>query len=347
MKLSIATITISKERQLSALLSSLEHIADELVVFVDNTTTDNSLAVARTFTDRAYLVEHSDTGTFEARAQEMVSACTGDWILIIADDETLSPQWNRALVSKLMADKYATHYWVPRCWMVPQNNHFICTAPWYPDYQLRFFRNIPSLLKFPTKIHESILVAGEGVYLSDASIYHWDLVWNSRENREKKVARYTRLNPENPCGEYYLYEDHYHEVASVEVIPSLPSSNRQIAPINTGLVEIKLLSHPKKMVTGQGYTVNLSISNFSTRTFCPTSHFIEKTITSIGYHWLVQDHGQIKLQQWENPLIELPIRLSPGETAQCLLPITPPHEQGNYLTHTEYDLGKWKPECLK
>jgi len=67
MKLSIATITISKEKQLSALLSSLKPIADELVVFVDNTTTDNSLAVARTFTDRAYLVQHSDTGTFEAR----------------------------------------------------------------------------------------------------------------------------------------------------------------------------------------------------------------------------------------------------------------------------------------
>jgi glycosyltransferase involved in cell wall biosynthesis len=291
MKLSIVTITVSKEKRLASFLSHLKPIADELIVFIDDATTDDSLAVARSFTDKAYLTPHSNRGTYEVRAPDIIKACTGDWIFIVADDETLSPEWTPEYIATLLENQYVTHYWVPRCWMIPPGDTFISTAPWYPDYQMRLFRNLPSLITFPAIIHESILISGEARYLADAYIYHWDLVWNARESREKKVARYKQLHPENPNEELYLYEDYYFETIQEQDLRSFARATHPPLPDTQSRfgLELKPLGVPAEMTINTGYTISLSIYNGTNAVFHASGRSTKKTDFHLTYHWLNQE----------------------------------------------------------
>jgi glycosyltransferase involved in cell wall biosynthesis/SAM-dependent methyltransferase len=332
MKLSVVTFTRADQDRLMKFLASLQEIADELVVLIDSEAKD-SLAIAQRFTNQVYVLPHK--GYIEAHLQEVVSHCSGDWIFRIDDDETLSPQWTRTLIKELMSDRYTTHYWIPRLWLVSSGAQFIKTAPWYPDYQMRLFRNIPSLIKLPNKIHEATQVAGGFRYLTDAYLYHWDLVWNNREIRERKVARYKELNPENSGFQYYLYENFYYETACVEDNPPDATSKRafesdEIDDVNSSFkASISILDAPKRMVANQTYVVSISIKNLSDHVLFSGNNLIDFGNTFLAYHWFHPDVFEVHV--WDSPRFPLPSRIAPGEQVKSFLPVKAPSEKGTYF----------------
>jgi len=183
---------------------NVRHIVDELIVFVDTALADDATrAFARAVATTVYHV--TGAASVEAHLEEMVGACSGDWILRLDSDEQLNANWMAGGWRNFLGGA-ATHFLTPRRWIYPAGGYISC-APWWPDPQMRLFRNDPALLTFPEKIHEPTHVTGPGQYLPDFGIDHHVLRLTSRAEREAKVRHYTKLRPELPLGHYYLFED--------------------------------------------------------------------------------------------------------------------------------------------
>lgn len=76
--------------------------------------------------------------------------------------------------------------------------HEVNVWPWRPDYQLRFFRNDNTIVRFPKVLHEPAEVLGLARYLTEP-IYHRMLVISGFEERQDEVVRYEGLRPGAPA----------------------------------------------------------------------------------------------------------------------------------------------------
>jgi hypothetical protein len=184
--------------------ANVRRIVDELVIFVDiPRSSDETRAFARGLATTVHEVKGG--GFVEAHLQEMVGACSCDWVLRLDSDEQLTANWMEGKWRDLLGGD-VTHFTAPRRWIHPEGG-YINREPWWPDPQMRLFRNDPALLTFPRKIHEPTGVTGPGQYLRHFGIDHHVLRLTSRAEREEKVRHYTKLRPELPLGHYYLFED--------------------------------------------------------------------------------------------------------------------------------------------
>ncbi len=183
----------------------VRRIVDELIVFVDIALADHTThAFAREVATTLHEVKGGDS--VEAHLEEMVRACSGEWILRLDSDEQLNANWMAGGWRDFLGGA-ATHFITPRRWIHPAGGYINC-VPWWPDPQMRLFRNDLALLTFPRKIHEPTHVTGPGHYLREFGIDHHVLRLTSRVEREAKVRHYTKLRPELPLGHYYLFEDY-------------------------------------------------------------------------------------------------------------------------------------------
>ncbi len=206
--LDVSAVVLTRDGapRLAACLQSIQDagIARELVVFVDDATTDDSAAIARRFTPSVHhLATH---GYIEFSLARMVAACRGRYILRLDDDETLGGAWDSPIGDVDDLDRY-THMLVPRRWLVPGRDMFLSGGDWFPDLQLRLFRNDPQCLRWPTAVHQPLAVEGQGVILWDRWIDHHVLWQQSRAQREAKCADYRRVRPDLDLAHFYLWEE--------------------------------------------------------------------------------------------------------------------------------------------
>jgi hypothetical protein len=181
--------------------------ADEIVVCVDADTTDETAALARRFTTHVHRVVVPSAGIPESALPAMAARCSADYVLRVDDDETLGGNWDRAQLEALVRCNDLNYLLLPRRWLVPPGDRFIASEPWFPDYQVRFFRNDPSLIRWPTTIHETFEMKGRGMTVFDRWFEHHDLVLNTRPERERKARNYRRIRPEKHLSNLYLYEE--------------------------------------------------------------------------------------------------------------------------------------------
>jgi hypothetical protein len=185
-------------------LSTVRDIVDELVIFVD-TERANPGTHAFAYELASIVHEVKGRGFVEAHLKEMVLACSSDWILRLDSDEQLTNGWMDGSWRNFLSGEH-THFTTPRRWIHPEGGYIKC-EPWWPDPQMRLFRNDFARLIFPQKIHEPTQVTGLGKNLPSLAIDHHVLRLSTRAQREEKVRRYTQLRPELPLGHYYLFED--------------------------------------------------------------------------------------------------------------------------------------------
>jgi hypothetical protein len=184
--------------------SAVRAIVDELVIFVDTQHAgEETHAFAHDLTSQVHEVKGH--GCVEAHLEQMVRACSGQWVLRLDSDEELTSGWMNGAWRDLLVGE-TTHFICPRRWIHPAGG-FIGSAPWWPDPQIRLFRNDLGRLTFPQKIHDPTIVSGPGRYVWHLVIDHHVLRLTTREQREEKVRRYAKLRPELPLGHYYLFED--------------------------------------------------------------------------------------------------------------------------------------------
>lgn len=90
MLLSIAMIVKNEENNLPKTLEALKTLKNKIdheIVIVDTGSNDNTLNIARKYTNRVY--EKEWTGNFAQMRNYSINKCKGDWILILDADEVL------------------------------------------------------------------------------------------------------------------------------------------------------------------------------------------------------------------------------------------------------------------
>ena len=213
----VAVLTKDGAGRIGACLESVagRGFAGEIVVCVDRETTDETETLARQYTPHVHRIETG--GTLESALPAMASFCFAEYVLRLDDDETLGGNWDPLQLEAVLRGNHFTHLILPRLWLVPPGDRFISSPPWFPDYQVRFFRNDPELIRWPAVIHEPMDMKGRGMVLFDRWIEHSDLVIHSRPERERKAQRYRRLRPEKHLSHLYLYEEQ-----EINLLPATP-----------------------------------------------------------------------------------------------------------------------------
>ncbi len=128
-------------------------------------------------------------------------------------------------------NRLITHYWLRRRWVVGRDEAtWLGGLPWWPDWQLRLFRNIPSIVRVPGRLHSSYEIQGEARFVYDGSIYHYDLVYHPLVQRQQKVKRYDRLSQSNRVAQLYLVADDLPRDDPPDPILPIPSGDPPFQP---------------------------------------------------------------------------------------------------------------------
>jgi glycosyltransferase involved in cell wall biosynthesis len=128
----VTIITLNESANIAAALESVAW-ADEIVV-VDAQSGDDTVAIARRFTDRVIVREwpgYIDQKNYAA------SLATHDWILSLDADERATPALAGEIRALLAADAACAGYRVPR--VSHYLGRWIRSTDWYPDCQLRLY----------------------------------------------------------------------------------------------------------------------------------------------------------------------------------------------------------------
>ena len=189
--LSVCCMTAGPAARVAALLAPLRNAADEIVVALDERAAPDVHDAVASVADRILIYPYGDP--VDRPIPWLHSQCHGDWVLNLDDDEVASPELVAALPTLIDVGD-VTHYWIPRRWLFPDADSFLDEAPWRPDYQLRFVRNDPRLLRFSADLHRPLAVLGPARFL-ELPVWHLACIVQSREEREAKARKYERLRP--------------------------------------------------------------------------------------------------------------------------------------------------------
>ena len=203
-RLSVCMIARNESADLPRCLSSAKGLADEVVV-VDTGSTDDTIAIARSFDAR--VIEHAWRHDFAEARNVSLDAALGDWILVLDADDEVPEETHGALGAFLDAadaatpriDGWAMLYHSP---MPPGEAVSFTEHP-----VLRLFRNRREY-RFEQAIHEQVLPsiqrAGGRVEPSDLRLTHYGYLratvqgGDSRSQRDRDIIESVlRREPEN------------------------------------------------------------------------------------------------------------------------------------------------------
>jgi len=367
-RLSVCAVVSAPAARLEAWLRHVREFADQIVLSVDRSSTPETLAVAYEYADDVAVVEidglpNNAYGWTAERA-------TGDWILVLDDDEVLDSEFQRSLPSLL--EERVTHFHLPVRWIVQDANGnlaWLREFPWYPNHATRLFRNLAGCYRHPAELHGVWEVAGEGRTLppeADA-ILHLNLALLDRQERLHKInERYRRSAKTGvpTCEEYYLYEDFGEGLERVPLVDAvaatlvlrglpLPGRNRRPASPPQEVVAVsarqlgahaadrspeppiwsaEYVAHDTALELGanRGHLVTLSVRNTSDGTWRSRGDVVGRVV--ISYRWRAPD-GSLVIPQGDITL--LPTALPPGGEAEVAAGLWTPAEPGGYLLEWE------------
>jgi len=163
---SVVISVYNKAASLERCLTSLGGFADEIIV-VDNTSTDNTVAVAKKFTKLVFTKQNQLM--LNTNKNFGFTKATGDWIVNLDDDEVIPVELAKEIKKVIASNPEENGFWIKR-----KNYSFgkwIQHGLWWPDKQLRLFRNKKG--KFPcVHIHEYIEVEGKVGELEEPYIHY-------------------------------------------------------------------------------------------------------------------------------------------------------------------------------
>lgn len=179
-------IVFNEENNLARCLSSITHIADEVVI-VDTGSTDNTVQIANAF--QAKVIPYVWEGDFSAARNFALDHATKEWILVLDADEILqgidiTPYMENNDVGGYMVRflNYYGHY--------DKNSYFT-------DFSCRLFRNHPSI-RFQGAIHEEISTSlktnGWNIKNSEITLHHFGYIHNNEKKQRKHERNVSIIN---------------------------------------------------------------------------------------------------------------------------------------------------------
>jgi glycosyltransferase involved in cell wall biosynthesis len=195
-------IVLDEAETLQRAIESVLPVVDEIVIGIDDRSSDASEEIARRFTDKVYRFRWQDD--FSAARNEMLSRCTGDWVLVLDGHEVVResclPLFRRML-DALPKETEAVGF---RLKMDSEDNNV-------SGLQLRLFRNNGGL-RYEGHVHNVIECDPQKtIGFADIVIDHLRPLRN-RQSREKqrnemvprRMEEVLTANPRDAKALYYL-----------------------------------------------------------------------------------------------------------------------------------------------
>ena len=153
--LSVVVSAFNEEKKIATCLNSVKWAHE--IIFVDNSSTDKTVEIARKYTTKIIKQENNPM-SIDLQKNVGFSKATGDWILSIDADESVSKELQQEIVDAInKTNEEINGYWIPRKNII--FGKWIKYAGWYPDYQMRLF--VRGKGKYTAKhVHEMIQVDG-------------------------------------------------------------------------------------------------------------------------------------------------------------------------------------------
>lgn len=149
-KISFYVITKNEEKNIKRCLKSIKNVADEIVV-VDSGSSDHTVSIAKNFGARVFKIKFNDS--LSELRNFALSKTRYDWVLTLDSDEVLSPQLQQ-IIPKIIRQYNCSGFWFTRRhYITPQK--YLKHGYFYPDYQLRLFRNKKNL-SYAGRLHEKL-----------------------------------------------------------------------------------------------------------------------------------------------------------------------------------------------
>lgn len=133
-KVSVVINTFNEEENLPQAISSIDDIADEIIV-CDMKSTDKTVDIAKKAGAKVFT--HKQVGYVEPARNYAIGKATSDWILILDADERVTAELIKKLKSIIKSPK-ADYYRIPRKNII--FGKWIKHSRWWPDYNIRFFK---------------------------------------------------------------------------------------------------------------------------------------------------------------------------------------------------------------
>lgn len=166
MKISVVISAYNEEKMIEDCLKSAKGLADE-IIFVDNTSGDKTVEIAKKYTDKIYTREN-DPVNLNKNKNFGISKATGDWIISLDADERITVSLAKE-IKKAIKNKDFNGYEIPRKNII--FGKWIQNSIWWPDYNLRLFRKNKG--KFPEKhVHEKLAARGNVGKLQNPMLHH-------------------------------------------------------------------------------------------------------------------------------------------------------------------------------
>jgi glycosyltransferase involved in cell wall biosynthesis len=180
--LSAVIITQNESENIAGALESVAWIDD--VVVVDSGSSDDTLAIARNYTDR--VTTHAWEG-YGSQKNHATGLAAHDWVLSLDADERVSPELAREIQEVMSTGPSMQGYRIPRT--TRYLGRWIRSTDWYPDHQLRFYdRRVAS---WNTRyVHESVSIKGRVGRLR-SEIRHF--AYRDLSHHLSTIDRYTTL----------------------------------------------------------------------------------------------------------------------------------------------------------
>jgi len=182
LEISVCVLALDEEKNLKACLESVKGWAGEIIVGVDNQTSDKTLKIAKDFTEKAYLLPHKEL--FNINKQKVVNGAVKKWVLWLDADEKVSPELAQE-IKNIIKSPTSDSYQMPRKNYI--FNKWIQYSGWYPDHQLRLWKK--GKVKWPQKsVHEDPVVKGSTEKLTGHLLHN---NYTSVSQYLMKLNRYT------------------------------------------------------------------------------------------------------------------------------------------------------------
>lgn len=154
MEISVVIITYNEERNIEAALKSVADIASEIIV-VDRYSTDETVKIARKYTDRVILREWTNFADQKNYGNEKA---IHPWILSLDADERVSDELRTEILQLKGEEPECAAFSMPR--RTFYLGRWIRHSGWYPDRKIRLFSKDKA--RWEGKyVHEALVVDGE------------------------------------------------------------------------------------------------------------------------------------------------------------------------------------------
>lgn len=152
--LSVVITAWNEAHNLPRAISSVKHLADEIIV-VDTESTDDTAKVAKKLGCKVY--SYPRPGIVEYARNFSISKAKGDWILLLDADEEVPPELVEFIKKAISQNKY-DYYRLPRKNII--FDKWIKSSHWWPDYTYRLFK--VGSISWQESIHSIPITSGQG-----------------------------------------------------------------------------------------------------------------------------------------------------------------------------------------